>query len=131
MPHHEMSAELDACIRACLDCYRSCQQTAAVHCLEMGGRHVEPDHMRLMLDCAEICRTSAALMLNQSRFHERLCGVCAEVCRACADSCRGIGDMDDCVQACERCAESCERMAGVGGGQQRQPGAQGESMPAH
>ncbi|WP_386670471.1 four-helix bundle copper-binding protein [Lysobacter korlensis] len=111
MPHQHMSNELNTCIQACLDCYRSCQQMAAVHCPEVGGKHVEPDHLRLMLDCAEICRASAALMINQSPFHQQLCGVCAQICRACAESCRALGDMDECAQACERCAESCERMA--------------------
>lgn len=106
-----MPSELDACIRLCLDCYRSCEQTFAGHCLEQGGRHVEPTHARLMLSCAEVCRTTAALMVHQSPQHALQCGVCAELCRQCAESCRSVGGMDECVQACEACAESCERMA--------------------
>ena len=115
MTHHG-NHELDSCIEACLACYRECQQTALNHCLEMGGKHVEPKHFRLMLDCAEMCRTSAAFMLNGSTFHASTCGVCAEICRACAASCREVGDMDECVAACERCAESCEAMATMGHG---------------
>lgn len=130
MPHHEMSAEMEECIRLCLDCYRSCEQTAAVHCLEMGGRHVEPTHFRLMLSCAEVCRASAALMLNLSPQHALQCGVCAEICRQCAESCRAIGDMDDCVAACEACADSCERMAASGGGRTAKT-AQGEQRASH
>lgn len=35
MPHQQqVSAELNACIQACLDCYRVCQQSATMHCLE-------------------------------------------------------------------------------------------------
>lgn len=133
MPHSPMSQELMACIQDCLDCYRTCQQTAMTHCLEAGGRHTEPAHFRLMLDCAEMCRTAAALMINQSPFHERSCGLCAEICRACADSCREIGDMDECVEACERCAASCERMAaGASGGQARaQPSLEGGQTASH
>jgi len=130
MPHKPISPALDECIRLCLDCYRSCQQTAAMHCLELGGKHVEPQHFRLMLSCAEVCRASAALMLNNSPEHHLQCGVCAELCRACAQSCREIGDMDDCVAACEACAESCERMAAGGGGQPRQH-HQDQRRPAH
>lgn len=112
MTHHAHHNEaLDPCIQACLDCYRTCQQTAATHCLELGGRHTEPNHFRLMLDCAEACRSAAALMLTNSPYHSRSCALCAEICRACEQSCREIGDMDECVSACARCAASCEAMA--------------------
>lgn len=106
-----MTSDLDECIRLCLACYRSCEQTFAGHCLEQGGRHVEPEHARLMLSCAEVCRTAAALMLHRSPQHALQCGVCAALCRQCAQSCREIGGMDECVRACEACADSCERMA--------------------
>lgn len=112
MPHQHMkSGPIADCIRECLNCYTTCQQTALAHCLELGGKHVQPRHFRLMLDCAEICRGTAALMINGSPYHANLCALCAEICRACADSCRELGDMDDCVQACERCAAACEAMA--------------------
>jgi len=97
----------DECIEDCLECYRICTETAMTHCLEAGGDHVEPEHFRLMLNCAQICRTTAEFLLAESEFHVRLCALCEEVCEACADSCRAIGGMDDCVQACEMCAESC------------------------
>ena len=114
--HQQMSEELIQCIQDCLDCYRVCQQTASLHCLELGGEHVEPAHFRLMLDCVETCRSAAALMLNGSSYAHEHCRLCARVCRDCAESCRRLGDMDDCVAACERCADSCERMAASGGG---------------
>ena len=84
---------------------------AASHCLEVSGQHAEPKHFRLMLACAEICQTSANLMLMGSDYHKRICAICAEICEACARSCEEIGDMQDCVDACRRCAESCRRMA--------------------
>jgi len=37
--------------------------TAMNYCLEMGGKHTEPAHFRLMMACAEMCRTSAHFML--------------------------------------------------------------------
>jgi hypothetical protein len=111
MHHTPASAEMTACIQACLDCYRHCQHTALTHCLEAGGAHVEPNHFRLMIDCAEACRAAAALMINESPYHAESCRLCALICRDCAESCRSIGDMDDCVRACEHCAESCEAMA--------------------
>ena len=115
MHHTHASAEMTACIQACLDCYRHCQHTALTHCLEMGGEHVEPDHFRLMMDCAEICRSAAAMMINDSPYHTETCRMCAEVCRDCAESCRTLEGMEDCVRACEACAESCEAMAASAG----------------
>ena len=58
-----------------------CYEMAINHCLDTGGKHVEPAHLRLMLDCAEICQTSANFRLNGSDLHHLTCGVCAEVSR--------------------------------------------------
>lgn len=103
--------QMQQCIDECLACYRTCYGMALTHCLESGGAHVKPEHFRLMMDCAEICRTSAAFMLSGSARHKLTCSVCAQVCEACADSCEQVGDMQACVDACRRCAESCRAMA--------------------
>jgi hypothetical protein len=84
---------------------------AMTHCLETGGKHVEPAHFRLMMACAEICRTSAHIMLLNSPHHKHVCRECAEICTECAKDCERIGDMDDCVRACKSCAASCRAMA--------------------
>jgi hypothetical protein len=64
-----------------------------------------------MINCAEICQTSANFMLSGSELHKLTCGVCAKVCRRCAEDCERVGEMDPCVEACRACADSCERMA--------------------
>jgi hypothetical protein len=102
---------MNECIENCLDCHKTCLQMAMNHCLETGGKHVEPAHFRLMINCAEICQTSANFMLSGSDLHHLTCGVCAEVCGRCADDCARVGDMDECVRACRQCAESCAKMA--------------------
>lgn len=110
---HAMTKEMQQCIEYCLSCYSSCVHTAQ-HCLELGGKHAEPGHIRLMNDCAELCRTSAGFMLRGSPFHGRICAACAEVCRACERDCHTMDEdamMQRCADACRRCAESCERMA--------------------
>jgi hypothetical protein len=81
----------------------------------MGGEHAKPGHIRLLLDCAEICETSANFMLRTSDLHHLTCGVCAEVCTRCAEDCERFVDdimMQACAQACRHCAESCQEMAG-------------------
>lgn len=108
---HTASPEMQSCIDACLSCYQTCLGMASNHCLEAGGQHVEAEHFRLMMSCAETCRACAHLMLIGSSVHRHQCGACAEVCAACAASCEAVGDMDDCVKACRACEETCRRMA--------------------
>ncbi|MES2980069.1 MAG: four-helix bundle copper-binding protein [Pseudomonadota bacterium] len=101
------------CIEACTHCSQTCLQMAMTHCLEEGGQHVEPEHFRLMMDCAEVCQTSARLQLSGSQFMEEFCALCAEICLSCADSCERVGNMQACVEACQACARSCEEMSGM------------------
>lgn len=112
---HTMNAEMERCIQNCSDCHRSCEATGA-YCTQMGGKHAQPDHLRLLRDCAQICVTSADFMLRGSELHPRVCGVCAETCQRCAESCEQFGgdtQMQECAQVCRRCAESCRQMAGM------------------
>lgn len=108
---NDLSPEIKACIEQCLRCHSVCLGTAMNHCLETGGRHTEPAHFRLMMTCAEMCRTSASFMLIGTEHHRQTCGLCAEICEACARSCEEVGDMDECVAECRRCAETCRQMA--------------------
>lgn len=105
--------EMQQCIQNCLDCHSTCLNTMT-YCLKQGGKHSESAHIRLMLDCAEICQTSANFMLRGSELHARICGVCAEICQQCAEDCESMGDdaqMKACADMCRRCAESCHQMA--------------------
>lgn len=104
---------MDECIRNCTECHRICLETV-VYCLKLGGAHAEPEHIRLLLDCADICRTSADFMIRGSDMHALTCGTCAEVCERCAADCEQMG-VDDahlkqCAEVCRRCAESCRQM---------------------
>lgn len=93
-------------------CYSTCLGMAMTHCLETGGKHVDPAHFRLMVACAEICRTSAHFMLLNSPHHKHVCRECAEICAECAKDCERLGGMENCVEARRRCAESRHAMAG-------------------
>lgn len=107
------SRSMQSCIDACSHCYQTCLQMAMGYCLERGARHVEPDHFRLMLSCAEVCQTSANLQLCGSSFSPSMCELCADICDACADSCRSLDGMDECVHACMACADSCRAMSRI------------------
>jgi hypothetical protein len=113
---HQSDDDMQQCIQLCQDCHALCVQTVG-HCLTLGGRHATPDHIRVLLDCAEICETTAHYLLRESPLHARVCGFCADVCRQCADSCQQAAGEDQmvkqCVEMCRRCAKSCDRMSKV------------------
>ena len=109
----QLSEEMLRCIELCFDCHKACVQTLQ-YCLQQGGPHAEPQHVRLMMDCAEICQTSANFMLRGSPYHPITCLACAEVCRGCEEACRAFDDDEQmrlCADACASCADHCERMA--------------------
>jgi hypothetical protein len=112
----EMSAEVRArAISDALECLRVCEETLSCS-LHQGGRHVEAEHVKLMIDCAEICGIAAAFMQRGSRHMAEVSRVCAAVCLACAVDCaqfEGDEHMTRCVEACRRCADSCTEMAGA------------------
>jgi hypothetical protein len=110
---HQISPEMRHCIDECQSCHAVCLETI-LYCLQMGGEHAEPAHIRLLMDCAEICQTSANFMLRGSNLHSMTCAVCAEVCERCAEDCDRFQDdqmMARCAESCRNCASSCREMA--------------------
>ncbi|MCL4534652.1 MAG: four-helix bundle copper-binding protein [Bacteroidetes bacterium] len=113
--HHKMSTAMQDCIKDCQECETTCTESID-YCLQLGGKHAEASHIRSLMDCAEICRTSAGYMLRGSEQYQLVCGTCAEVCERCEQSCRQFGDdtmMQECAEACRRTAQSCRQMAGT------------------
>ena len=111
--NRQMNNDMQRCIQECLTCHSACLATVP-YCLQLGGQHAEQRHIGLLLDCAEICQTSANFMLRGSDLHTRICAICAEVCDRCAQDCERMGNdaqMQACADACRRCAASCRRMA--------------------
>ena len=109
-PYKGSSAGMSSCIDDCDRCNRVCWNMALNYCLDRGGEHSEAAHIRMLLGCAEVCRTTASLMLSGFSLHAIMCGACADICDTCADDCERIGDMDECVTVCRSCAESCREM---------------------
>ncbi len=117
MTHHlslyQVNEEMKQCIQNCLDCHSVCLNTLT-YCLQQGGMHSELPHIRLMLDCAEICQTSANFMLRGSEMHIRTCAICTEICLKCAEDCDRMSEdeqMKACAQMCRTCAETCRQMS--------------------
>ncbi|HLJ55862.1 MAG TPA: four-helix bundle copper-binding protein [Chthonomonadaceae bacterium] len=108
-----MGNPMERCISLCQQCHVVCE-TAVQHCLTQGGRHAQPDHVRLLRDCSEICQTSANFMLRGSPLHVKTCAACSAICGACARECEqwsGDVEMQRCAEACAACSAECAKMA--------------------
>lgn len=98
--NQKLTDELLECALSCDDCYRECLGEADI------------DMMRgciaLDRDCAEICRTTAALFARQSVIADSMLKTCVEICDACAAEC-AKHEQDH----CRKCAEACRSCAAV------------------
>jgi hypothetical protein len=108
---NQISRQVCEAIEALQHCHTTCLSMAMVHCLEMGGEHARPQHLRLMLDCAGFCAFTADALGRKSQFHNRFAALCAQVCETCEKDCAALGGMEDCVQACRDCARRCTEVA--------------------
>jgi hypothetical protein len=112
MPH---DFSIQKCIQLCTHCHEVCLETLS-DCLRR-PEHVAPSHIRILLDCSEMCQTSANFLIRNSDVHRQACAACAAACLACASSCsQFVGDeaMKRCLEACRQCAEACSELAGDG-----------------
>ena len=114
MPIQTINKETQICVDLCQQCHAACLDTIT-HCLNMGGEHANPEHIRLLMDCAQICATSADFMIRDSAYHMDSCGVCAKVCEDCAASCENLGkterELQACMDICRRTSEACYQMS--------------------
>ena len=103
--------EMQQCIQDCLDCHRVCTDTANKY-KRAGKEQTHTQHITMLLDCAEMCLTTAHFMQHDSPLHVYVCQACAQVCNHCAGECDLMGDADS-ANACHKCAWSCEQMAKI------------------
>jgi hypothetical protein len=109
---HREDPDMRKCIEACQSCHEICLETVE-HCLTQGGKHAAPDHIRTLMDCAQICETSADFMIRGSDLHSHTCHACAAICEQCAVSCEQLPgpEMKACAEECRRCADECRAMS--------------------
>lgn len=116
MDNHNHTIDMSACITACTECHNTCLALIS-HCLEMGGNHASLAHQHVLMDCAEMCQTSANFMLRGSQMHNRTCAICAEACERCAIDCERMANGDEmmirCAAICRQCASECRDMAAM------------------
>lgn len=100
---------LTSCADSCIACADACLAEEQVSNL----RHC----IRLNLDCADVCRATAAMLLRQTEpdvaVLRAAVEACERACRACGDECEQHADVHEhcrvCAEACRRCAEACQQ----------------------
>lgn len=103
---------------ACLDCDATCMACADA-CLAEPAVERLRHCIRLDLDCAEICRTTAVLALRRTASDAALIRMalvlCADICRACGEECAHHADRHAhcriCSETCRACETACRAAA--------------------
>ena len=108
-----ISPEMRQCVEATSDCYTVCTETLT-HSLN-SGLLSEQEHIRLLIDCCEICQTTQNTLLRASDLGIMLSAVCVEACEKVAESCRRIDTSDEqlnaCAEMCDHTANCCRQLA--------------------
>lgn len=76
--------------------------------------------IRLNLDCADACRSTAAMLLRQTEpdvaVLRAAVEACEQACRSCGDECDKHAEMHEhcrvCAEACRQCADACRQLLG-------------------
>ncbi len=101
------------CIDKCLYSYITCWKTRqgfSSSAGEDGLASLNPS----LLECAEICRTTASSLHWDSAFWEASCALCADACATCAWACSRFSSDEQIkavLDACGECMTACRELA--------------------
>ena len=109
MSHEHYRTAIEAC-NAAAEASGHC----AVACLFEPNRMELARCIQLDMDCAEICRLTAAYMARGSELVGEICGFAADACDLCAEECEQhpMAHCRRCAKACRECAQECRAIAG-------------------
>ena len=110
-------AALLECLKACHDCAATCTVCADA-CLSEDQVQMLRRCIRLNLDCADICATTASVLARQTQPDPAVLRAqlqaCAAACRSCGDECASHAQHHEhcrvCAESCRRCADACDRL---------------------
>ena len=110
--HHSETHE--ACIKACQECSRSCNETFH-HCYEQvaQGKKEHAKALHLVADCAKFCNLSSDLVANGSPLMAHACAACARHARRAKTECDkfSASEMKNCAKMCLACEKTCRAMS--------------------
>lgn len=108
---------LSELIDSCLDCTQACT-TCADACLGEENIQMLGRCIRLDLDCADVCDTTAKILSRQLAFEPEMARTVVEACaravKLCGDECEEHAEHHEhcrvCMESCRRCEEACNRV---------------------
>ncbi|WP_306232137.1 four-helix bundle copper-binding protein [Agrococcus beijingensis] len=108
---------LAACIAACFECAQTCTACADA-CLAEDMVAELTNCIRINLDCADVCETTARVLSRRTGYDANtaraILEACRTACEACADECERHAEMHEhcrvCAEACRRCELSCANL---------------------
>ncbi|WP_405490106.1 four-helix bundle copper-binding protein [Streptomyces sp. NBC_00096] len=109
-----LSKTMQEAIEACMSCHAVCEEAMSA-CMSGGGQ-AQMQIMRALMDCSELTRMCADMVMRRSRMSAEMCALCAKACDMCAEACRSMPDdpqLMRCADACSSAAEMCRSMAGA------------------
>jgi hypothetical protein len=98
----DLVANLDECHETCVE--------GMIHSLSEGGDFAKLEHIRWLLDCAEICQFAGNFVIRHSEYAGDILSICAFICEDCAQSCETFFEdehMKNCAEVCRNCAAVC------------------------
>jgi hypothetical protein len=111
-PHLPSPSDLRAAFLACLRAHEACE-AAVTQVLRREDGAVD-ERVGTLLDCADVCRTTARHIRHGSPLLRGTAGVAAELCERAAEACAGLAvvpTMAIYAEACRRTAACCRRVA--------------------
>jgi len=114
-PRMPSATDLRAAFLACLRAHQACEEAVAQALRADEGGHVD-ERVGALLDCADVCRTTARYIRYGSPLLRGTAGVAAELCARAAEACAtgaALPVMAAYAEACRRAAACCRRVAEV------------------
>lgn len=111
------AAVLANAIDAASECAQACT-ACADSCLSEESPRQLAKCIRLDLDCADICNTTARVISRQTEYDANLTRAvleaCIQACRSCGSECESHASMHEhcriCAEACRRCEAACNEL---------------------
>jgi hypothetical protein len=108
-----ISPAMRRAIDATSRCYTVCTETLN-YSLNGGGYLNDEQHLRALIDIAEILQCTQNALLRSSDLGVMMGAVCLEACERVAESCRRIDGSDEqlvaCVEICDETADACRQL---------------------
>ena len=111
MEASDTNGKFHHCITACAKCAQACYECFYASLNEQ-DIHARKKYASILMECAMICQTTAAVLSMNGLYYRQFCQLCSEICEKCALECTPFTDehCQNCQEICRRCAISCRSL---------------------